>query len=147
MPRPLLLDASAVVPWFVPEEMTPVAELLLESDRPLLAPRHLLGEVTNAILTQERRGRLPRGHAAQAWMLLRGMGAGLRRPGLTFLDEGEAPVFGRAIAIAERQGHALYDCFYLALAEREGATLATFDRRMAELARRLSVSLWASEAA
>lgn len=139
-----MLDASAVVPWFVPEIMTPVAERLLLTDRPLLAPRHLLNEVTNALLIQRRRGRLPPGRVEAAWRVLGAMGQGQARPVITFFDEDEAVFFGRALALAEQLSHSLYDCFYLLVAQREAAALATFDRRMTALALRLSIPLWAA---
>ncbi len=57
----------------------------------------------------------------------------------------DAPLFGRSLDLSEQTGHALYDCIYLVPAMREDAALATFDRRLAGVARRLSISLWAAE--
>jgi predicted nucleic acid-binding protein len=45
----------------------------------------------------------------------------------------------RAFEIASELRHPVYDCFYLALAEREDAALVTADRR---LIRRLAGSRW-----
>ena len=42
---------------------------------------------------------------------------------------GTAPLAPRATAMALDLDHAIYDCFYLALAEREDAPLVTADRR------------------
>jgi predicted nucleic acid-binding protein len=46
---------------------------------------------------------------------------------------------GRAFEIAAELRHPVYDCLYVALAEREGATLVTADRH---LIGRLAGSRW-----
>lgn len=50
-----------------------------------------------------------------------------------------------ALEIALLAGQKLPDCLHLALAEREGAGLATADRKLAEIAARRSVRLLAVE--
>jgi predicted nucleic acid-binding protein len=49
------------------------------------------------------------------------------------------PLTARALEIAAELRHPVYDCFYLALAESEDATLVTADRR---LIGRLAGSRW-----
>jgi predicted nucleic acid-binding protein len=142
---PIVLDASAVIPWFVAEDATPAAERLLHTDRPLLAPRIILTEIANALLTRQRRGQLPRGQAEEALTLLAKMRAGVVSPALALFDEHEVLFFMRAVALAESLAHPLYDCFYLVLAKREAAALATFDRRLSQLARTLAIPLWATD--
>lgn len=141
--RGIVVDASAAVPWFVSEEASQDAERLLASDLPLIAPQFLLVEVTNAILTQTRRGKVEVGRAHDAWVILGSMAAGGAMPGITLFDDGS--LFGRAIGLSEQTGHPLYDCFYLILAMREDAALATFDRRLAAVATTLDIPLWPTQ--
>ena len=42
------------------------------------------------------------------------------------------PLAAAALDLALRRDHPAYDCFYVALAMREAAPLATADRRLAE---------------
>ena len=44
-------------------------------------------------------------------------------------------VLGRAIALANQMHHAVYDCVYLAIAEREGSIIATWDQELVDNAR------------
>jgi predicted nucleic acid-binding protein len=139
----VVLDASVVVPWFKPEAITPVSERLLASSLPLLAPRFLLMEVTSALLTNTRRGQLPAGRAEAALRVLESLAVAAVRPRLLLFDDGE--LLRKAARLSERLRHPLYDCPYLVLALDEGAALATFDKRLAEHARNLSIPLWAAE--
>jgi predicted nucleic acid-binding protein len=141
--QPVVLDASFVVPWFKPEAITPVSERLLASSRPLLAPRFLLMEVISALLTNTRRGQLPVGRAEAALRVLESLAAAAVPPRLRLSDDGE--LLRKAVRLAERLRHPLYDCPYLVLVLDEGAALATFDKRLAEHARSLSIPLWAPE--
>jgi predicted nucleic acid-binding protein len=45
------------------------------------------------------------------------------------------------MGMALRHGHPVYDCFYLALADREGATIVTVDQAQFELARRARIGV------
>ena len=141
--RGIVVDASAVVPWFLTEEISPAAERLLESSRPLLAPNFMVVEVVNAILTQARRGKALPGRAESAWQILSLMAQGGALPAIRLFDD--MLLFGRAIALSEQKRHPLYDCFYLVLAQREDAALATFDRRLAAIAAELNIPLWATQ--
>lgn len=49
-------------------------------------------------------------------------------------------IVSSALMLALTLGHTVPDCVYLALAEREGANLATADRRLGELAQQRGVS-------
>jgi predicted nucleic acid-binding protein len=41
--------------------------------------------------------------------------------------------------LARENNHPIYDCFYLALARQEAATLVTMDRRLGEIADRIGI--------
>jgi len=51
-------------------------------------------------------------------------------------------IVSSALLLALAIGHKVPDCLYLALAEREGAGLATADQRLGELARQRGVSTY-----
>ncbi len=50
-------------------------------------------------------------------------------------------VSSRALMMARHLDHAVYDCFYLALAEQIIAPLLTADRRLAKLAEDLGIAV------
>jgi plasmid stability protein len=51
-----------------------------------------------------------------------------------------------ALGLSLQVGHSVQDCLYLALARQEAVRLATFDRRLADLATTLAIPLWSPEA-
>ena len=65
----------------------------------------------------------------------------VRRSGIDLRPTG--PLVPRAMDVARRLGHPVYDCVYLALAEREHATFITADQRLLRRlsARRLDISI------
>jgi predicted nucleic acid-binding protein len=87
----------------------------------LIAPDIFTPEVANALVSAERQGRIQRGEAA---LLLRD----LRLNAPLFFPASPLLVRGMEIALATR--HAVYDCIYLALAEREGCEFVTADDKM-----------------
>ena len=56
-----------------------------------------------------------------------------------FVPSGE--LWREALAEAAKSGHPVYDLLYLVVARRNGAALATCDRRRRELAKKLKVGL------
>ncbi|MGX9966207.1 type II toxin-antitoxin system VapC family toxin [Roseomonas sp. F4] len=130
----IVVDASVAVAWFAAEAASDRAEEVQSSGADLLAPSLLLAEIGNALLTKARRKTVPQGHA-QAVL------AELRRSGMLTLFDMDILAVSACI-IAERLSHPIYDCLYLALAQREQAELATFDGRMAALATSLAIPLW-----
>jgi predicted nucleic acid-binding protein len=132
-----VVDASVVVAWFAREPSSGTARQVAASGDTLIAPAWLLLEVGNALVRKSIAGTVRRGFAGDVIRILR-----RRRPVALYDVE---PLASHAAAIAEKLGHPIYDCVYLALSEREGATFATFDRELAKRADRLSIPLWAPE--
>ncbi|MDO9707008.1 type II toxin-antitoxin system VapC family toxin [Paracraurococcus lichenis] len=118
----LVVDASIVLKLYLDEAGSAEAEALLS--RPLLfaAPELLLAEVGNAAWKAVRRGGMTRDQARDA---LRELSNGPIV--LTPLAE----LAAAATDLALRRDHPVYDCFYVALAQREGAPLVTADARLA----------------
>jgi predicted nucleic acid-binding protein len=135
----VVLDASLVVALFLNEDETAAAEALVlgEARRPLASPDLLALEVGSALTRRVRRRLLAPEHVGPLMSRLARL-AIRRHP--------HAPLLGPALDLSLAHRHALPDCLYLALAREEGAALATFDRRLAALAERLSIPLWSPDA-
>ena len=131
-----VVDASVVVDWVAPgvDPDGPAGQCLrrlVASNAEVLAPRLLMEEVSNALLTGVRRGRW-NGAAADAAR------AHLRQLPLRLVDD-EADL-DRAWDLARRyDNHAIYDMVYVAMAERRRVGLITAD---AALRARLSGFEW-----
>jgi predicted nucleic acid-binding protein len=130
----VVVDASLAIAWFVEETATTTARQLAASAHDLLAPDCLLAELADALVTCRWRGLVPEGFVAQAIATLQGGRA---------IALAETPgLLAPAAILAETLAHPVHDCLYLALAQREAASLATFDTRLAALAHRLAIPLW-----
>lgn len=119
-----VVDASVVVDWVAPgvDPELPAISLLARlaaTDAELIAPRLLMEEVSNALLTGIRRGRWSGAAADDARALLRDLPVRL-------VDEPRD--LERAWDLARRyDAHPIYDLLYVALAERRRTQLITAD--------------------
>ncbi len=128
-PQVMVLDASIAVRWVVTEVGSDEASALLEGDAAWLAPRLLLTEVASALRRKAAEGAIEPAMASQALdALLQAVADDVIR-----LVEDERLV-AQALLLALSLEHKVPDCLYLAIAEREGAALATADGRLARLA-------------
>lgn len=124
-----VIDASVVVDWVAPDSdpalpAVRVLTRLAEQQDELLAPRLLIEEVSNALLTGVRRGRWSGAAADKAHALLRELPVRL-------LDEPRD--LERAWELARRyDNHPIYDLLYVALAERHKAQLITADAALCD---------------
>jgi len=119
--EPLVLDCSVVLKWYLDEPGAVEALSLHANDRLALhAPDLLLLEFDSAICSSVRHRTL--GAAAVPAIRSSVRSAGLVLHSFEGLLDGAVE-----IALATRKG--LYDCLYLALAERIDAVLITADRR------------------
>ena len=115
-----VVDASVAVKLLVDEPDSDAARELAASGQELHAPRLMASEVANALWRKARVGEMERADAGAAMALLRDMP-------LRWNDD-EA-VTADAVRLALALDHPVYDCVYLALAHRIGATVVTADRR------------------
>jgi predicted nucleic acid-binding protein len=122
-----VVDASVVVDWVAPgiDPQAPsvaLLERLAARGGDLVAPRLLLEEVSNALLTGVRRGRWS-GAAADSSRAL------LRQLPVQLVDE--LRDLDRAWDLARRyDNHPVYDMVYVALAERRRQQFVTADSRL-----------------
>jgi predicted nucleic acid-binding protein len=126
--RFVVIDASVAVKWYVNETGSEKAVSLLDNDDLLfLAPDIFLPELTNALLRQRRTGQL----TDQA--LDKALGdVSFSAPEL--VPSGR--LLDRAVVVARALSHPLYDCIYLALAERWETVLVTADEEFVSRCRK-----------
>ena len=115
-----VVDASVAVKWLVAEEDEDIADRLAASGQELHAPRLMASEAANVLWRKARVGEIERAEAGAAMALLADM------PVIWNDDE---TVGADAVRLALALDHPVYDCMYLALAHRIGATVVTADRR------------------
>ena len=128
-----VLDASVAVAWAFADEEHPVAAsalALLRNDEGWV-PSLWWFEIRNVLIVNERRGRLRETDTALFLRYLASMPIAVDR----------SPEEAAVLTLARRHGLTVYDASYLELAARHAAPLATLDGRLAEAARRESVSL------
>ena len=122
----LVIDASIAAKWILPEPESDRAEALRNDEPVLIAPELIVAELGNAVWKRARRQEITAAKAVEA------ISHAMRMIDRLYPLEGLAI---RATAIAISLNHPIYDCFYLALAERERLKIATADDRLANLAR------------
>ena len=135
IPLATVLDASVAIRWLAMEPGTAAAIALLKRPTRWVAPRLLLTEVAGALHRKISERRIRDVAATEALDVL-----------LNAVDRGEIQLaederfVGAALMRATLMSHKVADCVYVALAEHEGAALATADRRLASLAERRGVA-------
>jgi len=126
----LTLDASVLVKSVVDEgDRAPVRAVLL-GDPDWVAPAFSRVEVANVLWKKVVRGSLSPDQARRAQQVL-------DRSDLLLIDD--FALNARALDLALALRHPVYDCLYLACAERFETALVTADRRLADAAGRAGV--------
>lgn len=124
----LIVDASVAVKWFFDENRSGAARAILDQDVTLFAPELIIAEVGNAAWKRRIKGQL---EPAEAIFIIERVPVLIT--GLAQLGE----LAKEAIRISMTLPHPTYDCFYLALAERERLPIVTADERLLAAARKL----------
>ena len=128
----LIVDASVAVKWVVDEPGSDQALSLYADEDDLVAPTLILAEVGNALWKKYRKALVTERQVKLALDSLP-----------RFFDRlCELPDLApRAGELALRLDQPIYDCFYLALAERETAALVTADARLFAAARKARIKV------
>jgi predicted nucleic acid-binding protein len=120
-----VLDSSVALKWVLPEPDAARAVLLrqamLAGRHDLIAPDIFAVEVAHALTKAERRRQILPGEAVVKI-------ADIFRTAP--LLETYLPLLPRAVELAAQARIGVYDCLYVALAEREGCALVTADERL-----------------
>jgi predicted nucleic acid-binding protein len=114
----IVIDASVALKWVLDEPGQDAADALL--DQELVAPALWLVEAANALWRRGHRGEISDEEAEERLAEL------FNAPVTTVAIEDDLPA---AIRLANRLGHPVYDCLYLALALRESTRVVTADAR------------------
>ena len=114
-----VIDASVACKWYLDEPSSDKARKLAEEDGLLIAPDLILAEVGNVLWKRRLKNEIAAAQVAEIVGHL---------PGALLLIPSK-DIFARALAIAEALAHPIYDCFYVAAAERWEAPLVTDDKR------------------
>lgn len=128
-----IIDASVAMSWYLAEDATPAGRSAFEQLGAAGATAPVLWwfEVRNALVVNERRGRLDT--AATGGILAHLNGLPIRLDGD---QDGDV-----VLALAREHRLTVYDAAYLELAHRLDAPLATLDRQLARAARAARVAL------
>ena len=130
-----VVDASVVVKWFLLEDHTGYARRLLDDSLDLSSPDLVRAEFGNVMWKRWRRGDISARAAGEA---LHHLGR------LPLRIETSWTLLETAWTVARRFDRSFYDGLYVALAEREGCSLVTADRKLysalreSDLAQRLT---------
>jgi predicted nucleic acid-binding protein len=120
----LVVDASVVIPCFVPERLSIAARAWLDAADTLLAPEFLSLECANALWKKVRRKEIT----------LRDASGALEQVVGGFIELRSSSVLARgAFRLGSELDHPVYDCAYVALAEAEKAEFLTADRELVKL--------------
>jgi predicted nucleic acid-binding protein len=120
-----VLDSNIGIKWLIDEDLSDKARVLREQFfrgiHELLAPDVFLIEAAHAFTRAQRQARVTDGEVR---LFLADL--------LTTLPRLHPypPLMGRAIEISLQARHNVYDCLYVAVAEREGCELLTADDRL-----------------
>ncbi len=117
----VVVDASVVIKWFVPENGTDAALRLLDSGHQFMAPDLLFAEVSNSIWKKTLRGELTTTESHQ-------LTADLERIAVETIPCRELATDAHALALITSRS--VYDSMYVALAIRLETRLITADERL-----------------
>lgn len=122
-----VLDSCVAVKWVLAEPLSDRAQKLRDDFRnaihELFSPDVLPIEVAHALAKAERQGRVTPPQGAALWMDVMATPPRLS-PSI--------PLVPRAFAIASQWRIGIYDCLYVALAEREKCELVSSDDKLVQ---------------
>jgi predicted nucleic acid-binding protein len=120
-----VLDSSVALKWVLAEPDSPKAKQLRDDFRnhihELLAPDVFQVEVAHALTRADRQGRITPPLGGIFWADIMSTPPRLEPSG---------PLIPRAIQIASAARIGVYDCLYIALAQRENCEFVTADTRL-----------------
>ena len=118
----VVVDASVVIKWYLPEVHGEAALRLLDSPDEFIAPDHLFAETTNAVWKAVRQRALS---AAEGYDIIERLDDEVEIELVSCRD-----LTADAYEIAVAYGRSVYDAMYLALAIDRNTRLITADDRL-----------------
>jgi predicted nucleic acid-binding protein len=129
----IAIDASVGVKWFIEEQRSSAARKILGKAETLIAPDIFTPEISNAIWKK-----------VNAVEISMDQGKAIVSNLPLFIDNfvPSSQLVNRAFDLAIEFNHPVYDCLYVALAERESVILITDDAKLLTLAKKAKLSRW-----
>jgi predicted nucleic acid-binding protein len=129
-----VVDSSVALAWILPDEHDARADALADAleGAPACVPPLWSLEVTNALVTAQRRKRLTDREAERLFKVLEALP-------IEFDSASPEHVAPAVFALARKLGLTAYDAAYLELAKRRALPLATLDSALAEGARKVGI--------
>ena len=115
-----VVDASVAIKWYLTEEHSAAAALLLADEHERIAPELIIVESAQVLAKRQRLGEISVPDAQASLVALRDS---------THL-QGCISLVSAALDIALTHHRSVYDSLYVALAMRDGCQLVTADRRL-----------------
>lgn len=128
----MIVDASVAAKWVLPEPNSDRADLLRQQANELVAPTLVVAEIANAIWKRAMRNEISAEDGAAALRAAVNLFSAIVNM---------AELADEAFKLSASLRHPIYDCFYIALAQRERAELVTADERMATAARKARIKV------
>ena len=137
MTQPMVIDNSVVMTWCFEDEANDYADSVLDklAETTAMVPSIWALEVVNVLLTAERRKRLKQAESIRFMTLLSQL------PIVVDHDRPEK-MMKDLLDLGRSTGLSSYDAAYLELAMRNDFPLATLDKKLAEAARLVDVTLY-----
>lgn len=127
----LVIDANVAVKWFIEEPRSSAARKILEKGSAFTAPDIFIPEICNVVWKKVKKQEITaeQGHAIVSNM-----------PTVLDYIVPSSDLVNRAFVLAVQYNHPVYDCLYLALAERDSLTLVTDDAKLVTVAKRAKLA-------
>ena len=128
----LVIDANVAIKWVLAEDAAERAAALRQQPEEVIAPTLIAAEIGSAMRKRVAAKELSASEAVSAAQIATGL---IDR--LVPIPE----LARRALEIAIKIKHPIYDCFYVALAEREQVPLVTADEDLIAKAKKVKVDV------
>lgn len=123
----LVIDANVGLKWFIEESRSPAARKILDKGASFIAPDIFIPEICNVVWKKVKN---------QEIIAEQGQAIVSNVPMVLDHIVPSSEVAKRAFALAVQFNHPVYDCLYLALAERESISLVTDDAKLVTVAKK-----------
>jgi predicted nucleic acid-binding protein len=123
----LVIDANVGLKWFIEESRSPAARKILDKGASFIAPDIFIPEICNVVWKKVKNQEIT---AEQGQAIVSNV------PMVLDHIVPSSEVAKRAFALAVQFNHPVYECLYLALAERESISLVTDDVKLVTVAKK-----------
>jgi predicted nucleic acid-binding protein len=127
----LVIDANVGLKWFIEEPRSTAARKILEKGASFIAPDIVIPEICNVVWKKVKNHEIT---AEQGQAIVTNV------PMILDHIVPSSELAQRAFDLAVQSNHPVYDCLYLALAERESITLITDDAKLVAVAKKAKLA-------